>query len=200
MSEPRRVGILGGTFDPVHLGHLVVASEIHDALGLDEVVLVPTGHPWQKSERTVTDAVDRVAMAELAVLGDERLRVSTVDVDRSGPTYSVDTVTDLRDEYDADVAFYFVVGADALAGLAGWHQVDALLREVIVVGCTRGGDAPAVPEAMPADRFVFVATTAIGVSSTLVRERVRQGASIRYLVPDAVERYVHDRKLYRDAA
>ena len=200
MSEPRRVGILGGTFDPVHLGHLVVASEIHDALGLDEVVLVPTGRPWQKSERTVTDAVDRVAMAELAVLGDDRLRVSTVDVDRPGPTYSVDTVTDLRDEYGADVALYFVVGADALAGLAGWHKADALLREVVVVGCTRGGDAPAVPAAMPADRFVFVATTAIGVSSTLVRERVRQGASIRYLVPDAVERYVHDRKLYRDAA
>ena len=108
MSAPRRVGVLGGTFDPVHLGHLVVASEVHHALALDEVVLVPAGEPWQKGHRAVTPAEHRVRMTELAVAPDPRLRCSRVDVDRGGPTYSLDTAADLRAEYGADTELYLV--------------------------------------------------------------------------------------------
>ena len=195
--------MLGGTFDPVHLGHLVVASEIHDALGFDEIVLVPTGRPWQKADRDVTDGPTRLELTRLAVAADERFTVSAVDVDRPGPTYSIDTVRDLRAQYGDDTEFSFLVGADALAGLPSWHEIAALLDTVHVVGFARPGHRLAVPDGLPAtarDRIRLIETTAIGVSSTAVRERVRAGRTIRYLVPDAVGARIAELGLYRDAA
>lgn len=200
MSAARRVGVLGGTFDPVHLGHLVVASAVHHALGLDEVVLVPAGDPWQKSGRHITPAHERLAMLALAVAEDPRLSVSEVDIDREGPTYSVDTAADLRAALGADAELYFLTGADALAGIASWHQVERLLADVLVVGCARRGHPLAVPADLPADRFLFVETPVLDISSTDVRARVRTGAPIRYLVPDAVERHIRSAGLYGGAA
>lgn len=193
--------MLGGTFDPVHLGHLVVASEVCEALDLDEVVLVPSGRPWQKADRAVTAGDHRLLMTELAVADDDRMSVSRVDLDRPGPTYSVDTVRDLRAAHGPDAEIHFLAGADALAGLPTWHQVDDFLAEVsAVVGFARPPHPLAVPAGLPAERFTLVDTTVIGVSSTELRRRIAAGESIRYLVPAAVERYIADHSLYRDAA
>lgn len=199
MSVTGGVGVLGGTFDPVHLGHLVVASEVHHALGLSEVVFVPAGEPWQKADRTVSPALHRLRMTELAVADDPRFRVSRVDVDRSGPTYTVDTVRDLRAELGPDVELVLIVGADTVAGMPGWHDVDGLLSQVRVVVVGRPGHRPAVPATLPAQRFLEVATTPVDVSSTDLRARVRDGAPVRYLVPDAVETYVRAERLYGGA-
>ena len=196
--------MLGGTFDPVHLGHLVVASEVHDALGLDEVVLVPTGRPWQKSGRPVTDGDQRLLMTGLAVADDTRMNVSRVDVDRPGPTYSADTVRDLRAQHGPEAELFFLTGADALAGLPTWHAVEDFLAEAVVVGFARNGHPLEVPAGLPdgisADRFRFVDTTVVDLSSTDVRARVAAGQSIRYLVPDAVEAHIRATGLYRDVA
>jgi len=201
VAQPRRIGVLGGTFDPVHLGHLVVASEVHDALGLDEIVLVPAGSPWQKAGRPVTSGDHRLLMTELAVADDVRMSVSRVDLDRPGPTYGVDTVRDLRAVHGPDAELHFLTGADALAGLPTWHEVDRFLDEVSsVVGFARTGHPLAVPPGLPADRFHLVETTVVDVSSTGVRRKVAAGESVRYLVPDAVERYIRDHGLYRDVA
>jgi nicotinate-nucleotide adenylyltransferase len=201
MSAPRRLGVLGGTFDPVHLGHLVIASEACHALDLDEVLLVPAGIPWQKHGRVAASAEDRVRMVELAVAGDERLRVSRVDVDREGPTYSIDTVRDLRRLHGADTEIHLLVGADALAGLPTWHAVADLVTDVVVVGIARPGHAaPERPEGLPADHFVALATTPLDISATALRARVRDGAPIRYLVPTAVEAHIRAHELYGAAA
>jgi nicotinate-nucleotide adenylyltransferase len=194
------VGVLGGTFDPVHQGHLVAASEVHGALDLDEVLFVPTGLPWQKADRVVSSSADRVRMTELAVEHDDRFRVSRVDVDRPGPTYTADTLRDLRAVAGAGVELHFLVGADALAGLPTWHDLGAVLDQALVVGFVRGDQPLAVPAGLPADRFRLVDTTPIGISSTRIRARVREGASVRYLVPDAVERHIRSRGLYLEAA
>ena len=193
--------MLGGTFDPVHLGHLVVASQVHDALDLDQTVLVPTGRPWQKSDRAVTSGDHRLLMTELAVADDDRMSVSRVDLDRPGPTYSVDTVRDLRAVHGADAEFYFLTGADALAGLASWHAAEEFLAEVsAVVGFARPPHPLAAPAGLPPERFRFVDTTVVGVSSTELRRRIAAGESVRYLVPAAVERYIDANGLYKDAA
>lgn len=200
MSAHRRVGVLGGTFDPIHLGHLVVASEVHHALGLDEVVLVPAGRPWQKDGREVTDGEHRLRMVELAVADDDRLRASRVDLDRPGPTYTVDTVADLRAELGADTDLFLLVGADALAGLGSWHDAERLLADVVVVGCARRGHPLEAPVGFAAERFALVDTTVVDVSSTFVRTAVSRGVPVRYLVPDAVERHIRDHGLYEVAA
>jgi nicotinate-nucleotide adenylyltransferase len=201
MPAPR-VGVLGGTFDPPHLGHLLVASEAHAACGLDEVLLVPAGAPWQKAHRPLAPVEDRVRMTELAVDGDPRLRVSRVDVDREGPTYSVDTVAALRAELGADASISLVLGADALAGITGWHRADELIADPavsFVVYARRGSDVEP-PEALDPARLERLDGPLVDVSSTDVRARVAAGRPIRYLVPDAVEDHVRAHGLYRAAA
>jgi nicotinate-nucleotide adenylyltransferase len=197
----RRIGVMGGTFDPVHLGHLVAASEVAHRFGLDEVVFVPTGQPWQKRDRPVTPAEDRYLMTVIATAADPRFRVSRVDIDRDGPTYTVDTLRDLRAEYadGGGAELFFITGADALSSIAGWHDADELAELAHFVGVTRPGHALADP-GLPQGSVTLVEVPALAISSTDCRERVSRGEPIRYLVPEGVVEYVAKRGLYAGAA
>ena len=193
---------MGGTFDPVHHGHLVAASEVAHRFSLDEVVFVPTGRPWQKDDRDVAPAEDRYLMTVIATASDPRFRVSRVDVDRGGPTYTVDTLRDLRAEYDAasvQTELFFITGADALASIASWRESDEVLGLAHFVGVTRPGHALTDP-GLPEGSVTLVEVPALAISSTDCRARVAAGAPIRYLVPDGVLEYVAKRGLYRAAA
>jgi nicotinate-nucleotide adenylyltransferase len=188
-----RLGVFGGSFDPVHLGHLIAAAEAHRALSLDRVLLIPAGqHPW-KPPMGPTGAADRLAMLRLAVDGDARFLVDDREVRRDGPSYTIDTLRSLRQETPGD-RLSLLVGADAARDLASWREADAIpaLAEVVVL--SRPGEPP------PAHPLIgrVLAVPAIEISASQVRERCRQGESIRYLVPDAVARYIADRRLYRD--
>jgi len=196
-----RVGVMGGTFDPVHHGHLVAASEVAHRFALDEVVFVPTGQPWQKDDRHVSPPEDRYLMTVIATASDPRFRVSRVDVDRDGPTYTVDTLRDLAAEYAAssvDAELFFITGADALASIASWRDSDEVLGLAHFVGVTRPGHT-LTAHGLPEGSVTLVEVPALAISSTDCRERVAAGAPIRYLVPDGVLEYVAKRGLYRDA-
>lgn len=188
----RRVGVMGGTFDPVHFGHLVAASEVYHQLGLDDLLFVPTGVPWQKRDREVTDPEHRYLMAVLAT-DRSPFRVSRVDIDRDGPTYTADTLRDLHESLDP-VDLYFITGADALAGLGTWREHETVLELAHMVGVTRpghpmGGDV--VPEA------TVIQIPGLDISSTSIRERVAAGRPIDYLVPAPVVEYIGKNRLYR---
>lgn len=197
MSRAARVGVMGGTFDPIHLGHLVAASEVSYRFALDRVMFVPTGRPWQKRE--VSAAEHRVAMTELAVRDDPRFAVSRVDVDREGPTYTVDTLRDLRAEVGDDVELFFITGADALGAILTWRDPAEVLRLAHLVGVTRPGHELADP-GLPEGSVSLVEVPAMAISSTDLRARVASGAPVRYLVPTSVEHYVHEHGLYRAAS
>ena len=136
--SPRRVGVMGGTFDPIHHGHLVAASEVQSWFDLDEVVFVPTGDPWQKSDRQVSPAEDRYLMTVIATAANPRFEVSRVDIDRDGPTYTIDTLRDLR-ATRPDAELFFITGADALAEIFTWRDAEELFALARFVGCTRPG-------------------------------------------------------------
>ncbi len=189
---------MGGTFDPVHHGHLVAASEVAHRFELSEVVFVPTGQPWQKTDRAVTPAEDRYLMTVIATAGDPRFRVSRVDVDRPGPTYTVDTLRDLRAEYDgAGIAadLYFITGADALAQILTWHDHEQVLALAHLVGVTRPGYALSAGS-LPTGAATLVEVPALAISSSDCRARAAGGEPWRYLVPDAVVAYATKRDLY----
>jgi len=185
-----RLGILGGTFDPVHIGHLASASEVHHQLGLDTVLLVPTNAQPLKPAPTAS-ASDRLAMCQAAVEGDSRFAVSDVDIRRGGATYSVDTLRDLRDQHPA-AEFFFITGLDSLQSLPKWRDYETLITLATFVGVTRPGHSFTQSDAP----HVLVDVPGIEVSSTDIRNRVRTGAPIRYLVPNAVAQYVADHDLY----
>jgi nicotinate-nucleotide adenylyltransferase len=191
----RRVGIMGGTFDPIHHGHLVAASEVADRFALDEVVFVPTGQPWQKGS-TVSPAEDRYLMTVIATASNPRFRVSRVDVDRPRPTYTVDTLKDLRREYAAAAELYFITGADALAKILSWKDVAELFELAHFVGVTRPGFTLSDAH-LPANSVSLVQVPAMAISSSDCRARVAVGKSIWYLVPDGVVQYIAKRQLYR---
>lgn len=186
-----RIGLLGGTFDPPHLGHLVAAETARDVLGLDEVRLLVAGRPWMKGDET--PAEHRVAMARAAVADDAHLSVDDREAHRDGPTYTIDTLTTLHEE-QPDVGWVFLLGADAAGSLPDWHRADeaVAMAEWAVVG--RPG-AP-WPTHHLADRLQRVDMPQIGISSTDLRDRVASGRSIRYLVPAAVEAHVREHRLY----
>jgi len=193
-----RIGVFGGTFDPPHLGHLVAASEAAFRCGLDEVVFVPTGDPWQKHHLKVTDSVARLAMTRLAVEADPLFRVSTCDVDREGPTYAVDTVADVRAEYDRKVELYFIIGADSLANLHTWHRVEELCKAVRFIALNRPGHSRTEVDTSFGVEVDFIDMPAVDISSTECRLRVRESRPVRYLVTDPVGEYIVDHGLYRD--
>lgn len=188
---------MGGTFDPIHHGHLVAGSEVAAQFDLDEVVFVPTGQPWQKGDRQVSRAEDRYLMTVIATASNPRFTVSRVDIDRGGLTYTVDTLRDLRKEYGEDVDFYFITGADALAQILTWRDVDELFTLAHFVGCTRPGHQVTVRD-LPEDAVTIIEIPALAISSTECRERVRAGQPIWYLVPDGIVQYINKRRLYRD--
>lgn len=194
-EQAARLGVLGGTFDPVHLGHLVAGSEVCHVLGLDEVIFVPTGQPWQKFGRELAPAEDRYAMTVLATASNPLFSVSRVDIDRPGRTYTVDTLRDLRAERGPGAEFFFIMGADALRGLGTWRDPQELLALAKFVGCTRAGHEMTA-QTVADERFLQVAIPALEISSTMCRERVAAGLPITYLVPDVVASYIAKRRLY----
>jgi nicotinate-nucleotide adenylyltransferase len=193
-----RLGVMGGTFDPIHHGHLVAASEVAAEFGLDEVVFVPTGVPWQKRERDVSMAEDRYLMTVIATASNPRFSVSRVDIDREGDTYTVDTLKDLRAERGDDTDLFFITGADALRQILTWRGADQLFDLAHFVGVTR----PGVPLSeddlshLPDDAVTLLEVPALSISSTACRDRVRVHKPIWYLVPDGIVQYIAKRGLY----
>jgi nicotinate-nucleotide adenylyltransferase len=196
-SKAKRIGVMGGTFDPIHHGHLVAASEVGHFFSLDEVIFVPTGQPWQKNGRKVSPAEDRYLMTVIATASNPRFSVSRVDIDRPGETYTIDTLRDLSTQRGPATEFYFITGADALAKMISWRDADELFTMARFVGCTRPGHQLSISN-LPSDRISLVEIPALAISSTECRERVRAGQPIWYLVPDGVVQYISKRQLYRD--
>lgn len=188
---------MGGTFDPVHHGHLVAASEVQALLDLDEVVFVPTGEPWQKDDREVSPAEHRYLMTVIATASNPRFTVSRVDVDRGVPTYTVDTLRDLR-ALRPDAELFFITGADALAQILSWKDADELWGLAHFVGVTRPGYELS-ELGLPAERVTLQEVPAMAISSTDCRERVHAGEPVWYLVPDGVVQYISKYHLYRGA-
>lgn len=203
------IGILGGTFDPVHIGHLVVGEEARIKLGLSEVLFVPAGQPWLKLDRDITPAVHRVEMVRRAIADNPCFKLSTVEVDRPGPSYTVDTLTALQKRLGSEARLFFILGRDALAELPLWKEPGRLVELCRLVAAPRSivsrdeGSSPKdlkrLEEAMPGllDRVTQLDMPVIGISSSAIRQRVAQGLSIRYLVPPGVEKYIREQKLYR---
>ncbi|BCJ63818.1 nicotinate-nucleotide adenylyltransferase [Polymorphospora rubra] len=192
----RRIGIMGGTFDPIHHGHLVAASEVADRFGLDEVVFVPTGQPWQKEDVPVSPAEDRYLMTVVATASNPRFQVSRADVDRDGPTYTVDTLRDLRAEYGPDTRLFFITGADALDKILSWKDTDQMFELAHFIGVTRPGFELSAAH-LPDDAVSLVRVPAMAISSTDCRARVAAGKPVWYLVPDGVVQYIAKRRLYQ---
>lgn len=198
-----RIGAFGGTFDPIHLGHLIAAEEVCATMELDKVLFVPTGQPWLKSDRMVTPARQRLEMLRLAVESNPYFEVSTVDIDRPGPSYTVDTMSDLSRQLP-DAKLFFIAGLDALAELPRWREPARLLRMCQVVGMRRPGcthlDLACVDEEIPdASRSIrIIEVPQIAISASEIRRRVAEGMPIRYQVPGVVEEYIRQNGLYKN--
>ncbi len=193
-----RVGVLGGTFDPVHWGHLLIAEEARVHLGLTKVLFVPARDQWRKQGRGLSPAADRLAMVQLAVANNPAFQASTVDLDRDGATYTTDTLKDLSGDHD----LYFIMGMDALLDLPYWRDPDQIAALAWLVAAVRPGytlDWTEIEKRIPnaKERVLPLPVPEIGVSSTLIRERVAAGKPIRYWVPTEVEAYIAGAGLYR---
>ncbi|MCQ6552869.1 nicotinate-nucleotide adenylyltransferase [Streptomyces sp. C10-9-1] len=193
----RRLGVMGGTFDPIHHGHLVAASEVAALFHLDEVVFVPTGQPWQKSHKNVSPAEDRYLMTVIATASNPQFSVSRIDIDRAGPTYTIDTLRDLH-RLNEGTDLFFITGADALSQILGWRDAEELFSLAHFIGVTRPGH-DLTDDGLPEGGVSLVEVPALAISSTDCRDRVAQGDPVWYLVPDGVVRYIDKRRLYRGA-
>jgi nicotinate-nucleotide adenylyltransferase len=187
---------MGGTFDPIHHGHLVAASEVAALFDLDQVVFVPTGEPWQKSARVVSAAEHRYLMTVIATASNPRFRTSRVDIERAGPTYTVDTIRDIAAQHPGD-ELYFITGADALAQILSWKNAETMLRMAHFIGVTRPGYELSDSH-LPVDSVTLLDVPAMAISSSDCRDRVRAGRPVWYLVPDGVVQYINKHELYRD--
>jgi nicotinate-nucleotide adenylyltransferase len=190
-----RVGIMGGTFDPIHHGHLVAASEVATLFDLDEVIFVPTGEPWQKATRRVSPAEHRYLMAVIATASNPRFWVSRVDIDRTGPTYTIDTIRDIERQRPG-AELFFITGADALGQILSWKDAEETLRRARFIGVTRPGYELS-DEHLPIDSVTLLDVPAMAISSSDCRARVAAGRPVWYLVPDGVVQYINKHRLYR---
>jgi nicotinate-nucleotide adenylyltransferase len=197
------IGVLGGTFDPVHLVHLIIAEEVRERFKLDKVLFVPSGHPWLKDERVITPAQHRVAMLRQALASNPYFQISMVDVEREGPSYTVDTLADLRRQFGDSASFYFILGWDALRDLHLWKDPARIIQQCRLVAVGRPGSAKprlsALETTLPgiSKNVILLPKPLIGISSSDIRQRVAKGLSIKYLVPETVEMYIQDKGLYR---
>ena len=196
-----RLGIMGGTFDPIHHGHLVAAEQAFDDLSLDLVVFMPAGRPAFKQDKGVTSAEDRYAMTLLATADNPHFVVSRFEIDREGVTYTADTLRLLRELYPANVEFYFITGADAITEIVTWRDAGDIARLAHLVAATRPGyDLDRAWDTIAASEFDFDVTylsvPALAISSSYLRERVQAGQSLRYLTPNSVTGYLHKHALY----
>ena len=201
-ETPRRVGIFGGTFDPIHIAHLILVEEARYCLQLDQVLLVPAGDPPHKQGREVSPVEDRVRMCELAAAEADYLAVSRVDADRPGPHYSADMVELLQQRLGAGVQFFFLIGLDSLRDLPTWHEPARLMQSCMLVALSRHDvdiDWAALERALPGirERVILLDMPELEISGSLLRQRVRSGAPIRFQTTKAVEEYVYRRGLYR---
>jgi nicotinate-nucleotide adenylyltransferase len=198
------VGILGGTFDPIHIGHLVVAEEARIKLGFSEVLFVPAGQPWLKLDRNITPAVHRVEMVRRAIADNPHFKLCTLEVERPGPSYTVDTLTRLQEQLGSEASLFFVLGRDTLAELPLWKEPKKVVQLCKLVVAPRLGskDLKHLQAEIPGllDKIIQLDMPVIGISSSDIRQRLAQGLSIRYLVPTEVAKYITEHKIYPTAA
>jgi nicotinate-nucleotide adenylyltransferase len=198
------IGVLGGTFDPIHLGHLVVAEEARIKVGFNEVLFVPAGQPWLKLDRNITPAAHRVEMVRRAIADNPHFKLFTLEVERPGPSYTVDTLMMLRKQLGSEASLYFILGRDTLAGLHLWKEPEKLVRLCRLVVAPRLGskDLKHLETSVPGllDKVIQLDMPVIGISSAEIRRRIAQGLTIRYLVPAEVEKYITDQKIYAKSA
>jgi nicotinate (nicotinamide) nucleotide adenylyltransferase len=195
-----RLGVLGGTFDPVHLGHLILGEAARQELALDRVVFVPAGQPWRKGGREIAPGADRLQMLRLATAGNPAFEVSILEIDRPGPSYTEVTLEALQDEHPG-AELFFILGGDALTDFPHWHDPQRI-AELATLAVAERGDAALAGEAevgLPGAhaRLCHLRMPRVDINATAIREDVRNGRSIRYLVPDAVAAYIEERGLYR---
>lgn len=195
-APKRRIGVMGGTFDPIHNGHLVAASEVASKFELDEVMFVPTGQPWQKTK--VSPSEHRYLMTVIATASNPRFTVSRVDIDRDGPTYTVDTLRDLRTQFPNDDLF-FISGADAVAQIVSWKDKDELWDLAHFIGVSRPGHELSL-SGLSGKHVSLLEVPALAISSTDCRSRVARGHPVWYLVPDGVVQYIAKHRLYTDGS
>jgi nicotinate-nucleotide adenylyltransferase len=198
------IGVLGGTFDPIHIGHLVVAEEARIKFGLREVLFVPAGQPWLKLGRNITLAVHRVEMVRRAIADNLHFKLCTLEVERPGPSYTVDTLTMLRKQLGSEASLFFILGRDTLAELPLWKEPEKLIQLCRLVVAPRLGskDLKHLETAIPGllDKVIQLDMPVIGISSSGIRQRIAQGLPIRYLVPAEVEKYITEQKIYPTSA
>lgn len=193
VTRAPRIGVMGGTFDPIHHGHLVAASEVAQSFDLDEVIFVPTGQPWQKDD--VSTSEHRYLMTVIATASNPRFTVSRVDIDRAGPTYTIDTLRELKKQRPA-AELFFITGADAIAQILSWRDHDELWDMAHFVAVSRPGHVLSTA-GLPTDDVSQLEIPALAISSTDCRERVEHGNPVWYLVPDGVVQYIAKHHLYR---
>ncbi len=197
-----RVGVLGGTFDPIHLGHLILAEQAREALRLQQLLFVPASQPWRKGDRAITPAHHRLNMVRLA-LADTPFETSTLEMDREGPCYTVDTLEQLRHGLRPASLMFFILGYDALQDLPNWHEPQRIVALATLAVAPRPGvnadDLAALEKLLPglSARIVWLPMPRIDISASDIRERLRASRSIRYLVPGPVEAYIREQGLYR---
>ena len=194
------IGILGGTFDPIHIGHLVVAEEARIKLGFSEVLFVPAGQPWLKLDRNITPAAHRVEMVRRAIADNPHFKLSTLEVERPGPSYTVDTLTILRKQLGREARLFFILGRDTLAELPLWKEPEKVVQLCRLVVPPRLGsrDLKHLETALPGlmGKVIQLDMPVIGISSSGIRQRIAQGLAIRYLVPAEVEKYITEHRIY----
>jgi len=190
----RRIGVLGGTFDPIHIGHLIAASEACDAFGLESVYFSPAGRPWQKAR--YSDPEDRFMMTQLAITGHPRFAASRVELDRRGPTYTVDTLRLLTEFFDGAARLYFIAGRDAVAQMGTWERLEELAELAEVIAVTRAGFRGVLTKGEGWPAIHELEMPGVAVSATEIRKRVREGRPIDFLTPPAVVRYIKEQGLY----
>lgn len=202
-SRAPRVGVLGGSFDPVHLAHLIIAEEARVQLHLEKVLFVPAGQPYMKSDRGITPAGQRLEMVRLAIASNPCFEASSIDVDRPGPSYTVDTLDVLRDTFPQWRELYFIIGWDSLASLPRWREPQRILEMCWLVAVPRPGverpDVKDLERSIPgvSSRVIMLEKPVLSLSSTDLRDKVRRGTPIRYLTPEPVEQYITRNGLYR---
>jgi nicotinate-nucleotide adenylyltransferase len=201
----RRMGVIGGTFDPIHYGHLAAAEEARVKVELEKVIFVVAGLPPHKLDEEVTPVEHRLAMVGLGIASNPHFEISRVDVDRPGPSYTVDTISILQEQWGAETEFFFVMGLDSLLELPTWHEPHRLIRLCRLIAVRRPGfqvDLAQLEARVPgiSARVEIIDMPEMDISSTDLQRRAREGLPIKYQVPDKVERYIEEHQLYRRSA
>ena len=200
-----KIGVLGGTFDPIHIGHLRVAEEVSASLNLSEIIFMPAGQPWLKGNNAISPAEHRLVMVRLALADKTNFRLSTMEIDRPGPTYTVDTMAELRGELGEGDELFFILGWDNLTQLPRWHEPSRLIKICRLVAVPRVDyptpDLASLEAALPglSQRVILLEEPRIDINASDIRQMVEQGLSIHHLVPEAVERYIKEHRLYKGA-